>query len=269
MPPVISIIIPCYNSGAYLQDALESIKDYPHKNNYEVIIINDGSTDDNTLTLLHQLHIDGYTVLHQENKGPAAARNTGIKFSSGRYLLFLDSDNKIRSAYIEKGIKVLDAFKEVGIVYGNPSFFGDSSELRFVTGEFDIYKMLNQNYIDICSVIRKKVFDQVGGFDEERTLIGHEDWDFWIRANRAGFKFHYIQETLFDYRVTHDSLIRQASQPARLQKVLQYIYQKHVDIYVRHYKGLHQRYVYYQHDREKPFRSLFKFYFLRYFSKSK
>src|SRR4051812_30462131 len=99
--PVVSIIIPCYNSGKYLPEALDSISAYPDKGMYEVIIINDGSTDELTLSLLNNLQQNGeHIVLHQENKGPAAARNAGVKMAKAPYLLFLDSDNKIESNYI-------------------------------------------------------------------------------------------------------------------------------------------------------------------------
>lgn len=269
MFPVISVIIPCFNSGRYLSDALNSVKEAHHNDTYDVIIINDGSTDLQTLTLLAQLQTEGYTILHQENKGPAAARNAGIRFSKGKYLLFLDSDNKIRSDYMNKGIEILNAFPEVGIVYSNPSFFGDSSEPRFITSDFDMYKLLDANYIDMCSVITKKVFEEIGFFDEERLIIGHEDWEFWIRAYSAGWKFHYINETLFDYRITRDSLIKQASHPEKFQDTLHYIYSKHLDLFVLHYKKLYLRSHYYQNDQKKPFRSLAKFLYLKYFSKSK
>jgi glycosyltransferase involved in cell wall biosynthesis len=266
---VISVIIPCFNSGRFLADALDSVRDAHHKYPYEVIIIDDGSTEENTLTMLQDLARQGYTVIHQENRGPAAARNVGIRLSKSRYLLFLDSDNKIRRDYMDKGVAILDSLPDVGIAYGNPSFFGDSTTPRFITGKLDMYKMLDANYIDMCAVIRKEVFENVGLFDEERIIIGHEDWEFWIRAYSGGWKFHFINETLFDYRITHDSLIHQASHPGKFRDTLRYIYAKHLELFVAHYKELYLQSTYYIKDQRSPLRSMVKFLYLKYFEKSK
>ncbi len=108
MSPIISIIIPVYNSGNYLRETLESVRNYTGKSIYEIIIVNDGSTDNDTLELLNQLQNEGYSIIDQENKGPAAARNNGVECSRGKYLLFLDSDNRIKPSYIDKGIGILD-----------------------------------------------------------------------------------------------------------------------------------------------------------------
>src|SRR4051812_30684422 len=118
MHPIISIVIPCYNSGQFLPDAIESVRSYNGKHSYEIIIVDDGSTDEATLTLLEGLSVDSCVVLHQPNKGPAAARNTAIRHSKGEYILFLDSDNKIRPEYIDEGIKALENDKKAGVAYG-------------------------------------------------------------------------------------------------------------------------------------------------------
>lgn len=241
MEPLISIIIPCYNSGKYLPDALASIEAYPNKAIYEVIIINDGSTDEQTLTLLDKLQSDGYTVIHQENQGPAAARNTGVRGSKAEYILFLDSDNKIRNSLIDKGIEVLSKMKSVGVVYGNAYFFGDTTQNQFSSQVFDMGKILETNYIDMCSIVRRKVWEQLGGLDEERCLIGHEDWDFWVRAKVAGWDFYFIDEVLFEYRVVANSLVKQASIPENYIKMLYYFRSKHFKLYIKYFKSIEKK----------------------------
>ncbi|OZI05399.1 hypothetical protein BWI93_25675 [Siphonobacter sp. BAB-5385] len=135
MSPLVSVIIPCYNSGTYLPEALASVEAYQGSYAYEIIIINDGSTDPHTLEYLRELETRGYSILHQENKGAAAARNTGVRAARGKYLLLLDSDNRIRPAYLEKGIPVLESRPDVGVVYGNAHFLeiprGKVSKLRY------------------------------------------------------------------------------------------------------------------------------------------
>src|SRR5262245_33102094 len=116
--PVLSIVIPCYNQGNYLKEALDSVEMYDGNYLYEIIIINDGSTEVDTIRILGELREKGYTILNQNNQGLSMARNNGIAFAKGKFFLPLDADNKIRPAYIEKGIAILEKNSNVGVVYG-------------------------------------------------------------------------------------------------------------------------------------------------------
>ena len=203
----VSIIIPCYNSGAYLPDALTSISTASFHGTLEVIIVDDGSTDATTLSFLQQLDTTRYRIIYQENKGPAGARNTAVRHATGKYLFFLDSDNKIRPEYLKKGMAFLDADSKVGVAYGNVAFFGVNDEPRFNPQPFSLPRLLVGNYIDMCAMVRRDAWEQVGGFDESRVVMGHEDWDLWLRIAAKDWKFYYIDEVLFDYRNLSNSLI--------------------------------------------------------------
>ena len=205
MIPVLSIIIPCYNHGIYLIDAVQSVECYPNKQDYEIIIVNDGSSDTDTIQILNTLSQKGYTVLHQPNLGLSAARNNGIRISKGIYLLILDADNKIRPSYIHKGIEVLDANHEVGIVYGDCQFFGEI-EKKMTQGKFSKKKILIENYIDACVIMRKKIWEEANGYDTAIPEIS--DWDLHLTALSNNWSFHYIPEILFDYRVRSDAMSR-------------------------------------------------------------
>ncbi|MEJ7737942.1 MAG: glycosyltransferase family A protein [Chitinophagaceae bacterium] len=267
MKPLVSIIIPCYNSGKYLPDAIRSVHEHPDKTIHKIIIVDDGSTDEQTLLLLNQLAAEGITVIHQENRGPAAARNTGVMHAQTKYLLFLDSDNKIRYTYIDKGIDILDKHKDVGVVHGNAAFFGTANKPRFSSRPFDMTTMLFSNYIDVCSVIRKKVWEDAGKFDEKRILFGHEDWDFWLRVADTGWKFHYVNEELFDYRVRENSLLIQSSGSDNIRQMMHYVYSKNMDIVMKEYRALYREKMLYQKDKERPLRSFAKFMYRKYFKK--
>lgn len=266
--PTVSIVIPCYNSGLYIPEAIASIDTYTGGNTYEVIIVDDGSTDAATLNFLSGLSKEKYTVIHQENKGPAAARNTGIKASKGEYILFLDSDNKIRPAYIDRGIQVLSTYKEVGVFYGSAAFFGTTTKAQFHPAEFDMLKILHSNYIDMCSMVRKETWQEVFGLDEDRRLIGHEDWEFWIRIGATNWKFFHLDEVLFDYRIRTDSLTTQAAQDQKLGQMLSYVYGKHWQLYRKYYKYLDKQFDYYKYDQARPFRAFVKFLYKKYFDKT-
>ncbi len=225
MDPVISIIIPCYNQGQYILDAISSVEQYPDKSVYEIIIINDGSADENSIKVLKSLEEKGYHVLNQDNQGLSMARNNGIAIAKGKYILPLDADNKIRTGYIDKGIHILNTHPEVGVVYGNSQRFGDTIEV-FKPGNFILKKLMFENYIDACVILRKKVWEETGGYD--KMLSAYEDWDFNLCAFELGWKFHYVNEILFEYRVRKDSMLRQITDPDEL---INYIARKHGPLY--------------------------------------
>ncbi|MBC8084977.1 MAG: glycosyltransferase [Hymenobacter sp.] len=262
--PIVSIVIPCYNSGDFLPAALESVFRYPGPEPYEVIVVDDGSTDKHTQEVLQKAAAEGCQVIYQENKGPAAARNKGIAHARGEYILFLDSDNKIRPDYIRQGIAVLNHRPEVGVVYGKASFFGEVAAPRFAGQPFDPYQLLKENYIDMCSVIRRSMWEELGGLDEARLLMGHEDWEFWIRAAGAGWQFQYVDEILFDYRIRANSLITEAVQPEAYRTMLAYVHAKHAPQYVKAFDYLYWQHRAYEHDRHQPVRSFFKYLYLEY-----
>lgn len=262
----ISVIIPCFNSGLFLKEAIESIRK-SEKTEYEIILVNDGSTDDFTLTLFNEFEGNGIKVIHQANQGPAAARNKGVFHSAGEYLLFLDSDNMVKPEYLKKALKILESSNETGVVYSKPFFFGGSSigKDRFFSKEFSADGLLEGNFIDMCSVVRRVVFYEVGGFDEHKDLIGWEDWDFWIRISQTDWKFHFIDQELFEYRVRNESLMGTSDQ-IRKEKMLHYLGMKHGYLIHNRYRN-YSRLI--QKIEDKPFIFFLKIIFYKYILKKK
>jgi len=258
----VSIVIPYYNTGLYLPDTLASVKAYTHHSayNFEVIIVNDGSTDPASLNLLNELKDEGYVILNRPHKGASAARNTGLKVCRGDYILFLDSDNKLRDVFISKGVPIL---KDTGadIVYGNARFFGATTKALFKQDVFHMPSLLARNYIDACCLFKRKVWETIGDLDENMPIL--EDWEYWIRAGKAGFKFYYIDDDFYDYRVhprsTSGSITGEAYYQAR-----KYVYNKYPELVIESFFYLSEQFHAYQSDKEKPFRSFFKFFYLKY-----
>ncbi|WP_342647780.1 glycosyltransferase [Mucilaginibacter sp. CSA2-8R] len=262
--PLISVIIPCFNSGEFLMSAIDSVQNNSSAYNFEVIIINDGSTDQYTLDLLKELSAKSYKVINQENKGAANARNKGVKSASGKYLLMLDSDNRIYPDFIARSIKKLEASEKIGVAYGNVNFIGDVSHKRmFIIREFDPHILMLHNFIDMCAVIRKKTWDELNGLDE--GLVALEDWELWLRVYKAGWEFCYIDEVAFDYRVRNNSLMDQNNDFKSKEHLLKYIHGKHMDILLKNYESLLECYYSYNVQKNSPFKYFLKNVYFKYF----
>lgn len=220
----ISIIIPCYNHGSLLKEALSSIEQVRNENICEVIIVNDGSTDVETCQSLQKIDGTKYTVINQPNRGLGAARNAGITVARGEFILPLDSDNRIRRPYLTEGVRLLAENPNVGVVYGNAEYFGEKMGLWEVP-EFDLARLAEGNYIDACALYRKSVWESVQGYDEKMPWMGYEDWDFWRRTALRGWRFHHLNEIAFDYRVSGNSMLVRETNP-HLQELHEYISSK-------------------------------------------
>lgn len=232
-PALVSIVIPCYNHGKYLQEALDSVDHNKINYGVEIIIVDDGSSDHETLQKLEHLKQLNYTVIHQTNGGPGKARNTGINNAVGKYILPLDADNKIDPDYINKAIPILEK-NEADIVYAAPVFFGDTSNKKrqFKVRPFDDLGLVTGNCADACAIYRKEVWTKNGGYDEAMPYFGFEDWDFWITASKNNFTFYFINEKLFFYRIDSNSMIAQFNNNERNVLIHRYLAKKHSDFFL-------------------------------------
>lgn len=261
--PVLSVIIPCYNHGHFIQEAIDSVLAL-NGIAYEIIIVNDGSTDAYTVDKLHQLQAAGFTVLSHANSGLAFTRNRGIAAASGKYILPLDADNKIKPEYVYKAIPLLES-GTCDIVYARPVMFGNVNAQRaFAAKPFTILDLTIANYIDACAVYKKEVWTVVGGYDTEMPYPGHEDWEFWLSAYIKAFGFKFINEELFYYRVVQDSMIATTSALDKDSSNYQYIVKKHAEFYSKKYTELYYVQKVHEYDSAHPFRSLIKFMYRNY-----
>jgi glycosyltransferase involved in cell wall biosynthesis len=234
--PDISIIIPCYNSGLYLPEAIESARKYRGKYAYEIVLIDDGSSDEHTLSVLENCrNANDIVFIKQENRGLSAARNAGCEVACAKFLLFLDSDNRIFGEYIDLGVDFLLQNPDYAVVYGCPKFFGDGSREGYQVANFDLDNLLIGNYIDACVVVRKSAWENVGGFDTAMRTF--EDWDFWLSLAENGWKFHFINKILYEYRIVSTSLIGQGKHEFWIETARQ-ICAKHFELFMKHFVEL-------------------------------
>lgn len=222
-----SVIIPCFDDGQFLIEAIASV-DRVAPENCELIVVNDGSKEPRTLEILKSIRDAGYLVVDQVNQGLSAARNAGISLATGRYILPLDADNRIRAGFVEAGINILDSSSEIGIVYGYRQFFGMKTDVDEV-GEFDLEEILTFNYIDAGAIFRKQVWEDCGGYDQRISPL--EDWDLWIGAAEKGWRFHRLPQATFEYRVRPESLLSLIDNAEFLDQLLENMITKHCELY--------------------------------------
>lgn len=256
--PVLSVVIPCYNHGQYIQEAIDSVLAYKGSD-YEIIVVNDGSTDDLTIRKLQELEQAGYRVISQQNSGLATTRNVGIKAASGRFVLPLDADNKIKTAYIEKALYLLER-DECDIVYAKPAFFGNLYAGReYTTRPFNIQEMMVENYIDACAMYKKEVWESLKGYDTAMPIPGQEDWEFWIHAFTKEYRFRFLDEELYYYRVATDSMIAQTVQADKNSLNARYIFSKHAALCREQFLKLYYLRNAHLRDMRNPVRTFFKY----------
>ncbi len=206
--PLISVIIPTYNRKDLLVDAIRSIMKQKPKN-YEIIIVDDGSTDA-TEEYIKSLNLP-VRFFEKDNGGVAGTRNFGIKQARGEYLAFLDADDLWIEGFLSTAIEYFETHKDISIVYADQRISVDymtQKRSRFNRNppkhKFPVPFFIDNSPIQISSVVmKKKVLDDVGGFNENMKI--HEDVELWNRISEK-YEFGYIEKPLALYRLRSDNI---------------------------------------------------------------
>ena len=178
--PLISVIMPVYNRKDIMMDSINSVLCQTY-DNFELIIVDDASTDGTAEFLKEFKHEKIRTFFHTENKDCCGARNTGLRQVKGEYIAYLDSDNLMGEKFLEANLGVFLKYPDAYCVYSAQARYGnfESSIGNILFGPLNKTALLNKNYIDAnCIFHKKEVFDKIGGFDE--TLNLEEDWEFML-----------------------------------------------------------------------------------------
>ncbi|NIS18110.1 MAG: glycosyltransferase [Aliifodinibius sp.] len=200
--PEVSVIIPAYNSSQYILEALDSVFEQSFKD-FEVIVIDDGSTDNTKKKIDDYPHQIRY--FHQENGGPAKARNLGIRKSEGKYIAFLDADDVWLSTKLEKQVAAFKKDPELGMVITENSLFDEGGIYRTTVGKGN-YLMrgdlvtnifLKSGVVTPTVMVRREVFDKVGLFEESLRIA--EDDNMWIRI-ASSYPITLVDEPLAKIR---------------------------------------------------------------------
>ena len=234
MKSKVSIIIPCYNQGQYVDDAVSSCLAQTY-DNIEIIIVNDGSTDKFTNDFLSKYQRPKTKVINKRNEGLAEARNTGINNATGKYILPLDADDKIAPTYVEKAVQIIEQDESVGIVYCLAEYFGVKQGLWRLK-EYKFPDILNSNCIFCTALFRRSDWEKVGGYRKE-MLYGWEDYEFWLSLIEKGVGVYRLPEVLFYYRQHNMSMATQII-GERQRFLFNKLFAFHGNLYKKNYKHL-------------------------------
>ncbi|WP_320173202.1 glycosyltransferase [Maridesulfovibrio sp.] len=227
--PLVSFVVPCFNHAEYLRECVHSLlkQDF---NSFEIIIINDGSTD-NTDEVATQLENEFPTQrirhINQENRGLVRSRNRGCTIAKGKYILPIDADDLIAPTFLSKTVEVLESHPELDYVSSKALFFGHSN-LIWPKNDLVPANFFATNQQTCTTLFRKSMWKELGGYDESMTR-GYEDWELWIRATKNGHIGIQIDEPLFFYRRKADSMITNSRQ--KDAEIKEQIVRLHPDIY--------------------------------------
>ena len=200
--PLVSIILPCYNAHAHLAQALDSARAQTHPN-LEILIVNDGSTEAETLEFLETLG-DDIRVVHQENGGLPAARNRGFREARGEFILPLDCDDWLEPETVALLLEAQQAAHAP--VFAFPQMILEGEAEGLLNKNYNHFEQLFLNQLPYCLLLPKTAWEETGGYDESMRQ-GYEDWEFNIRLGLNGWRGVTVEQPLFHYRVAQGGML--------------------------------------------------------------
>ena len=205
--PKISVVLPTYNGAAYLGESITSIVRQSFSS-WELIIVDDGSTDSTPEIIQEFVTLDSRIrqVTHSENRNLPTALNTGFSEAKGEYFTWSSDDNVYNQNAFQRLIAVLDHSNEIDIVYADFDMIDAVGQRLRTVHCLAPEDLPIRNGIGACFLYRCSVHDELSGYEE--SLHCAEDWDFWLRAFIAGFRFYRVRENLYSYRDHQSSLTR-------------------------------------------------------------
>jgi len=170
---------------------------------FEVIIVNDGSSDPGSIKKLENLDLKGLNaqIINQKNQGVAAARNNGIDKAVGKYIVCLDSDDVLDPTYVEKCLLLLELDPNIALVSTDMKRFG-INDMVYKQARYSASELIENNMVVTAAMFKKEAWAAVGGY---KSNIGYEDWEFWINLAEKGYWGTNIPEPLFNYRTALSS----------------------------------------------------------------
>lgn len=230
--PRVSVIIPCYNLGAYVSEAVESVLAQTEQD-LEILVVDDGSTDASTSALLTGARWPKTTVFTTANRGVCAARNFLLQKARGEFVCALDADDILHPDYLAATLSALDADASLTFVSTRMRMFGDEEKLWPVDARCDLPALLVDDPVFSAALVRRSAVVDAGGFDE-RLEQGNEDWDLWITLLERGGRGVILPDVLFFYRRRAGSRCDECTRGDTHLALMEYLVRKHAASYATH-----------------------------------
>jgi glycosyltransferase involved in cell wall biosynthesis len=194
------VVVPCFNDGATLRGALDSLRDQePH----ELVVIDDGSDDSVTLDVLRELEAAGVRMLHQANTGLAGARMAGVEATRARYVMPLDADDELLPGALTLLADALDAHPEAAVAWGDVEIFGSISLEVETAHDLDPWLITYVSEIPGTSMVRRDALLAAGGWHFQSE---YEDWDLWMTLAECGWRGVRVPAVTLRYRRGSDRM---------------------------------------------------------------
>lgn len=190
----VAVVIPCFNDGSTLEEALRSLE---NQEPCETVIVDDGSTEPTTLHVLEGLRARGLRVVRQENRGLASARMTGVGATSAPYVQPLDADDLLAQGALTALADALDANPDAAAAWGDVAFVGEFELVARSGDHLDPWTIWHLDELPGTSMIRRTVLEATGGWTFDQP---YEDWDFWMTVAEQGFGGVRVPSVIFHYR---------------------------------------------------------------------
>lgn len=230
MPPKVSVIIPTFNRGKVLGRAIDSVLAQTYQN-WELIIVDDGSTD-NTTSVVGKYTDDRIYYLYQKNQGANSARMTGIQAARGKYISLLDSDDRLHEEYLERTIATFQEETELcaGIAtsYLRVEANGNIDSIKIVPSKrITLKDLVDSNVIGSfsCTTLRSQLFTEVGPLDKK--IKAAQDYEYYLQVLKYGYYIRGVDEILVD-QIESDSRI--SHNLSRKTQSFNYLIKKHGDV---------------------------------------
>ena len=197
--PKVTVVIPCFNDGSLVPQTIASLDD---SDAYEVVVVDDCSSEPETQRVLSELEANGTRVLrHAENRGVAAARNTGLAATQAPFVFPLDADDLATPGALDAMVKALERNPDAVAAYGDYREFGEHDLLRAVPETLDPYRVMYTNEFPPTALLRRSFLEACGGWRTTRIGDGfYEDWDLWMTIAESGRSTEHMGRGFETYR---------------------------------------------------------------------
>lgn len=220
-------MVTCFNYGHFVREAIDTLL-LQAGGPPQVVVVDDGSTDEATLETLEALP-PSVEVVHQQNQGVGHARNNGLARATTDYVMVLDADDRLANGSLAALRTPLEADSQLGFAYGHQRFFGEwEGEMRLPP--YDAYRLLYRHLIGPTALTRRQVVIDTGGYDPAFSL--YEDWEFWVNALAHGWRGVRVDVVTLEYR-RYDSAGKLRRDRRRYREMYRQLRVKHADLYRR------------------------------------